>query len=123
MKDWKASVRLNARILTIAGTAVALAAACGARRVPAPDGGCEVVVSNRTSVALDARLVTGPASSASLGGLNPGESLTHVVPCAQGQVVVRGIPIVTSGFFVGAVQGSAELVAGERATVLLQGRW
>lgn len=96
---------------------------------------CEFIVDNQTPLALEIRLVRNPSRTSPIGppepgesltppigSINPGESLTHAEPCADRQVLVRGIVIPIS---VGAtmrfrfVQNGVELVEGERPRVTL----
>jgi hypothetical protein len=84
---------------------------------------CEFIVYNRTPHALEIRMRVRRFSATPIGVLNPGELLTHSVPCAERRVWIRGIPIpsqigapVTFGF----VQGEEALVEGERVEIALQ---
>jgi hypothetical protein len=62
-------------------------------------------------------------STTPIGALNPGELLTHSVPCAQRLVWISGIPIpqqVGAPVSFGFVQGQEALVEGERVAIALQ---
>jgi hypothetical protein len=61
-------------------------------------------------------------TTVAIGALNPGELLTHSVPCAQQGVWIGGIPIPQQvgapvGFHI--AQGWAELAEGNRVEVSL----
>jgi hypothetical protein len=71
---------------------------------------------------LEIRLRLRSLSTAKIGALNPGELLTHSVPCAEQRVWVAGIEIpwqVGARPRFGAVYGEANLVEGERAQIAL----
>lgn len=99
--------------------ATALLTACGGTR-PSPRGvQCDLAVVNRTAAALDIRVATGWGPPALIGGLNPGELLTHSVPCAHRRVWVVGVPITATGVTARAVAEGADLEAGRRVVVTL----
>jgi hypothetical protein len=83
---------------------------------------CEFIVYNRTPLALDIRLRVRALSTATIGALNPGELLTHAVPCAERRVWIEGREIpwqVGAWLRFGALHGSADLVEGERVSIAL----
>jgi hypothetical protein len=128
-----ASQRAALAVANVATVAILASASCTALRGPEPRAGeCRFAVFNRTSAALDVRVVSGTeatrfldggpwdaTASASIGGLNPGEVLTHAVACAEERVLVRGVPIVATGLVAGAVYAMAELVEGRRVSMAL----
>jgi hypothetical protein len=104
--------------------ALGAGAACAGRRAAAPEPSqaqCVFLVDNHTSEALEIRLVRS-MSTTPIGALNPGEGLTHSVPCAQHSVWIAGVPIpaqVGAPTFFGVVEGSASLVEGDRVRIAL----
>ena len=86
------------------------------------DPNCDFTVYNRTPHALEIRMGVRRFSTTPIGALNPGELLTHSLPCALGYVWIRGVPIPSQ---VGAsvsflfVQGQEALVPGNRVEVAL----
>lgn len=83
---------------------------------------CEFIVHNRTPLALEIRLQVRALSTAPIGVLNPGELLTHSVPCAQRRVWVAGIELpwqVGARARFGVVHGAADLVERERIQIAL----
>lgn len=108
-------------------TVLAAVAASSCATGPHPESSliqreCRVVVQNRTPLAVEVRLRVRALSTAPIGALNPGELLTHSVPCAEQRVLVVGIEIpwqVGAGRRFGAVYGEAELIEGERAQIVL----
>ena len=99
----------------------------GCARPPARPAGlreatCQFAVFNRTPHALEIRLGLRRGSPAPIGAINPGESLTHAVACAEDRVWVGGVPIpsqVGAPVRFGLVQHSAELVEGSRVEISL----
>ena len=84
---------------------------------------CAFVVHNRTPHALEIRMGVRRLSTTPIGALNPGELLTHSVPCGQRLVWIRGIPIpqqIGAPVSFGFVQGQEALVEGERVEIALQ---
>jgi hypothetical protein len=83
---------------------------------------CEFVVVNQTPHALEIRMEARALTLTPIGAVNPGELMTHAVPCALRQVWIAGIPIPSQ---VGGpvrfrlVQGHATLIQGERVEIAL----
>lgn len=112
--------------IATASAVIAVVSSCVAprqrsRHADAP--GCEFIVYNRTPHALEVRLGVRRLSSSPIGALNPGELLTHSVPCALRRVWIRGIPIppqvgVPATFRFVEAQGS--LAEKERVQIALQ---
>lgn len=105
--------------------AVVMVPSCAPRRDPEPlsvQKSCEFVVTNRTPLALEIRIQVHATSTTPIGALNPGELLTHSVPCAQKQIWIAGIEIpwqIGARPRFGVLLGSADLVEGERGQVTL----
>ena len=103
---------------------IVLAAACATGRATrnslVSDEPCEFRVVNRTSTALAIRQFRG-YSTIEIGAVNPNESVSESTSCAEGHVVVAGIPISPQiGVYAGRpVYGSAPLVPGERVQLSL----
>jgi hypothetical protein len=117
--DWATAVRemgrLTERISAV--TEAVRVAAAGSRPV---QSSCEFIVYNRTPLALEIRLRVSAGSTAPIGMLNPGELLTHSVPCAERSVWIAGVeipPWIGAPARFGVLQGSADLVAGERVQI------
>ncbi len=116
--DWATAVREMGRLTErISAVAEAVRAAAGPRPVQST---CEFIVYNRTPLALEIRMRVRAASTAPIGSLNPGELMTHSVPCAERSVWIAGVeipPWIGAPTRFGVLQGSADLVAGERVQI------
>jgi len=83
---------------------------------------CEFVVTNGTPLALEIRIQVHASSTMPIGALNPGELLTHSVPCVQKQIWIAGFEIpwqVGAPLRFGILQSMADLVEGERVQITL----
>ncbi|HXV85226.1 MAG TPA: hypothetical protein VD793_00930 [Gemmatimonadales bacterium] len=79
-------------------------------------------MSNQTPLALEVRLQVRELSTVSIGALNPGELLTHSLPCEPERVWIAGVEIpwqVGARPRFGVLYAFADLVEGERAQVAL----
>jgi hypothetical protein len=83
---------------------------------------CEFIVYDHTPYALEIRMRVRAFPTTPIGALNPGELLTHSVPCAAQAVWIGGIPMPPQlgapvGF--GVLGTAADLVEGERVEIPL----
>lgn len=122
MRSVLSTTRLRTCALT---TLTVVAASCAGMRHSTRSTGseaCNVAVHNRTPQPLEIRLRVRAQATAPLGSLNPGELMTHSVPCAERRVWVAGIELPRQAGArprFGVVYGEAELVRGERVQVAL----
>jgi len=83
---------------------------------------CQFVVHNQTPSIVEVRLQVRDMATLPIGTLNPGELLTHEVPCARQRVLVEGLEVPwvvgATGRF-GVLYGEATLVESQRPRIAL----